>query len=197
MLVAALLVSASVMPAAAHPAGEYYPKKWGAVSQLYFFTTSVPDGEWRSRIRAGVAAWNNQGQPTQFGEAPPRAQGQFKVDLIVTFPAAISPCQRPTWSPTRTRPAQGGSSLACTAFGCYSSCLTGSAPCRCATSDSNTSAPRWIDGAASGPRTRRTRSGPADGSTRCRWAGAQGGRSSRRQCAGVGTGPGRRQTRGR
>lgn len=32
MLVAALLVSASVMPAAAHPAGEYYPKKWGAVS---------------------------------------------------------------------------------------------------------------------------------------------------------------------
>lgn len=73
LVVAALVASSWATPAGAHSVANYYPRKWAAVGQLYFFTTSVPDGEWRTRIRGGVAAWNNQGQPMRFGEAPPRA----------------------------------------------------------------------------------------------------------------------------
>jgi hypothetical protein len=53
-------------PAAAHDQPNYYPQRWSG-ARGWFFTTEVPSGAVRDRLRNGLQAWNAVGQPFFFG----------------------------------------------------------------------------------------------------------------------------------
>lgn len=68
--VAGVFVAAWVLlapPSSAHPASNFFNKKWVANKNVpYAFTSSVPAGAWRSQINAAASSWNAVGEPMRF-----------------------------------------------------------------------------------------------------------------------------------
>jgi hypothetical protein len=52
----------------AHTASTYYPNRWQTTSQVWNFTQGFPTGAFRTRVRDGVAQWNNIGANFRFNE---------------------------------------------------------------------------------------------------------------------------------
>ena len=81
ILLAALMTLIPVS-AMAHTASTYYPDEWQTMSQTWNFTAGFPTGAFRTRVRDGVAAWNNAGSNFRFNEG-----GQVANYSSTTCPA--------------------------------------------------------------------------------------------------------------
>lgn len=64
----------NVPAASAHDAATYYPKRWvTSQTQNWSFTGTFPGGDWRTRVRDGLAQWNSLNQPMRFTEVSQRS----------------------------------------------------------------------------------------------------------------------------